>query len=349
MISVEVVEKDERGSENAATNDVRSVSVRTAKDQHANPAMLRASPTPCVMLFASSSIINRCGSAVAMAFFFLFSYIRAQLSMRLLTAGVMWAVLFRHHIARRTRAPLQASGIRRPSRRARADSFATVDIFELYGFAPAVRATRRARIASIHSAPESVSLFFVMADQSAIRDLSCFSEHASTTPADLLPGRIKKRYMLFGAALSFEVYGRRSGGLSSDPSIRPRFLVSPIAEASFENTRELPPNRARIARPSVASARLRARLSARALKQVKIFSRLASLDPTHRSRKFLKATTFNPQSCAKHSARKVLPVPTGPEMRMPMGASSVMPSRMVFAIELRYSFALAIPPTESSP
>jgi hypothetical protein len=39
----------------------------------------------------------------------------------------------------------------------------------------------------------------------------------------------------------------------------------------------------------------------------KIFSRLPSLEPTQRSRKFFSFTTGTPASPARHSTRKVLP------------------------------------------
>ena len=46
-----------------------------------------------------------------------------------------------------------------------------------------------------------------------------------------------------------------------------------------------------------------------------MFSRFPSVLPTQLSRKFLSLTTGTPASPARHSTRKVLPVPTGPQKR----------------------------------
>ena len=47
----------------------------------------------------------------------------------------------------------------------------------------------------------------------------------------------------------------------------------------------------------------------------KTFSRLPSVAPTHLSRKFFSSTQGMPISPARHSTRKVLPVPMRPVRR----------------------------------
>src|SRR6516225_5842592 len=54
----------------------------------------------------------------------------------------------------------------------------------------------------------------------------------------------------------------------------------------------------------------------------KIFSRLPSLLPTHLSRKFFILTIGTLASPARHSTRKVFPVPTGPQRRYPFGSAA---------------------------
>jgi hypothetical protein len=48
---------------------------------------------------------------------------------------------------------------------------------------------------------------------------------------------------------------------------------------------------------------------------LRIRSRFASVEPTHIDLKFFSFTQGNPISFEKHSTRKVLALPTGPQMR----------------------------------
>ena len=81
----------------------------------------------------------------------------------------------------------------------------------------------------------------------------------------------------------------------------------------------------------------------------RIRSRLASVCPCHIERKFRSSTTGIPISAAKQRTMKLLPVPTGPHTRKPIGTTSSRPCRSAAAVSRRSAFAPSFPATASSP
>jgi len=98
------------------------------------------------------------------------------------------------------------------------------------------------------------------------------------------------------------------------------FECRPIAAASFEKIRASTPESAAASRATERRVGFvyQPQQSVQAFEsRFSIFSKVRFADPTQRSRKFLKATTFMPAIVREALARNVLPVPIGPEIRFP--------------------------------
>ena len=147
--------------------------------------------------------------------------------------------------------------------------------------------------------------------------------------------------------------GIRSGRLvMRNHSTRPRRRVSPMNAASRANTRSLvpesPPESSRL--PSAASASSTTTAVGPMLSTMaRMRSRLASVWPCHLERKFFIDTTGTPISAAKHCTMNVLPVPTGPHTRKPIGITSSRPARSAAAVSRSSVLAASWPATASSP
>ena len=98
----------------------------------------------------------------------------------------------------------------------------------------------------------------------------------------------------------------------------PRRRVSPMKAASEANTRsETPESAPPVSRvPSAASASSTTTATGPiASSSARMRSKFASVCPCHLERKFKSSTTGIPISFAKHCTMKLLPVPTGPQIR----------------------------------
>ena len=151
----------------------------------------------------------------------------------------------------------------------------------------------------------------------------------------------------------FRSTGTRSGREVIKNQITfPRRRVSPMKAASEANTRSDTPESAPfISRfPSAASASsMTTAIGPRASSRPRMRSRLASVCPCHIERKLSSSTTGIPISAAKQRTMKLLPVPTGPHTRKPIGTTSSRPWRSAAAVSRRSAFAPAFPATASRP
>ncbi|MNT00087.1 hypothetical protein D3C72_1345050 [compost metagenome] len=131
--------------------------------------------------------------------------------------------------------------------------------------------------------------------------------------------------------------------------ILPRCEVSAMKPLILANTRELVPESPSSPPRARSTSSITIMTEPMAFTMVRIFSRLPSVEPTHFSRKFLSARHVRPDSLAKASARKLLPVPIGPTSMMPIGTCLVRPSLIDCAASIRTSLTPSMPPTASNP
>ena len=112
--------------------------------------------------------------------------------------------------------------------------------------------------------------------------------------------------------------GSRSGrAVIRNQRILPRFRVSAMKLAIEANTLFWVPESPDCSRlPSAASASsMTTPTGVSEARILRMRSRLDSVEPTHIERKFFSLTQGKPISLAKHSTRKVLALPTGPQTR----------------------------------
>ena len=118
----------------------------------------------------------------------------------------------------------------------------------------------------------------------------------------------------------------------------------PIKFAIWANTREEPALSCILRFPKTASASsIITATGAIARRIFRTFSKFDSVVPCHCVWKFLSRTIGIPISPANAETRKDFPVPIGPEIKYPIGSTSVLPCLSAFAIDLKRFFTNSCP------